>query len=68
MQQFLGIFSLQYQGHEALFAHRLIVWQLLQVTFSGGQDVKAKMIGVDEDKDLAVLVVDASKLENDVGS
>ena len=38
----------------------------MQVTFSGGQDVKAKMIGIDEDKDLAVLVVDSSKLEDDV--
>ncbi len=38
----------------------------LQVTFTDGKDVKAKVMGVDEDKDLAVLIVDPAKLGTEV--
>ncbi len=38
----------------------------LQVTFTDGMDVKAKVIGVDEDKDLAVLQVDPAQLGTEV--
>lgn len=36
------------------------------MTFSDGTDIKATMVGVDEDKDLAVLAVDPKKLDADV--
>lgn len=35
---------------------------LQQVTFTDGNDVRARVMGVDEDKDLAVLFVDPSQL------
>ena len=36
------------------------------MTFTDGKDVKAKVMGVDEDKDLAVLTVDPAKLGTEV--
>ena len=36
------------------------------MTFTDGKDVKAKVMGVDEDKDLAVLIVDPAKLGTEV--
>ena len=38
------------------------------MTFTDGKDVKAKVMGVDEDKDLAVLTVDPAKLGTEVRS
>lgn len=38
----------------------------VQVTFTNGADVKAKVIGVDEDKDLAVLGIDPKSIGDDV--
>ena len=38
----------------------------MQVTFTNGADVKAKVLGVDEDKDLAVLIIDPKTLGDDV--
>ena len=36
------------------------------MTFTDGNDVKAKVMGVDEDKDLAVLLIDPAKLGAEV--
>ena len=40
----------------------------VKVTFTNGNDVKAKVMGIDEDKDLAVLYVDPAKLSTEVGT
>lgn len=43
--------------------HRRTLPLLAQVTLSGGEGQPAKVVGFDEDKDVAVLQIDAKDME-----